>query len=293
MTGFLILDVFTDTAFAGNPLAFLPDARGLPEGRLQAIAREFNLSETAFVFPATNPAHDARVRIFTPAQELGFAGHPNVGAAVALAMAGTVLGRPVGDRLRFEEGAGLVLADIRRDGGQVTGAAIRAPAALALGPERPAAEVAGLAGLAPEKLLGRTHKPLYASVGTGFLIAETSAEALDDASPDPQAFAAEAAHAPEGHLPALLLWADLGHAGDELRVEARMFAPLSGIAEDPATGSAAAALGALLASLGVATRLSISQGRKMGRPSRIGVEARADGVWISGQAVPVMEGRLL
>lgn len=293
MTAFLILDVFTGTPLAGNPLAVVPDARALPEERLQPLAREFNLSETAFVFPPDHAANDARLRIFTPTQELGFAGHPSVGTALALARAGHVLGRPAGDRLRLEEGAGLVLADIIRTDGEVTGAAIRAPAAFAPGPERPVAQVAALAGLAAQALLKRSHAPTYASVGTGFLLAETTAAALADAVPDTHAFAAERSFAPPGHLPALLLWADLGHKGDELMVEARMFAPLSGVAEDPATGSAAAALGALLASLDVTRRLRVAQGHHMGRPSTIDVEVRADGVWIAGNAVAVMAGRLL
>jgi trans-2,3-dihydro-3-hydroxyanthranilate isomerase len=165
--------------------------------------------------------------------------------------------------------------------------------AFSKGTERPAAAVAGLCGLPEAAILSRTHAPCYASVGTGFLVAEVTHDGLAAAVPDLSAFAAETADAPAGHLPALFLWADLGHAGPELRVEARMFAPLSGVPEDPATGSAAAALGGLLAALGGPTSLSVAQGERIGRPSRIRVEARHDGVWISGEAVPVMEGRLL
>ncbi|MFQ3666088.1 MAG: PhzF family phenazine biosynthesis protein [Sphingomonadaceae bacterium] len=293
MTDYVVVDVFTDTPLAGNPLAVIPDARALGEDRLQAIAREFNLSETAFVFPAAHASHDARVRIFTPAEELPFAGHPNVGTAFALAHAGAVLGRPVGERLRFEEGAGVVLADLLREEGVVVGASVRAPLGLALGPERPAAAVAALARLPASAILARTHPPRYASVGTGFLLAETTRDALEQATPDPEAFRGEAAHAPGGHLPALYLWADMGRQGAVAQVEARMFAPLAGVIEDPATGSAAAALGALLAAAGVADRLSVRQGRLMNRPSTIDIAARSDGIWISGRCAMVAQGRLL
>ena len=93
---FVTVDVFTDRPFGGNPLAVILDARGLSDQQMQAIAREFNYSEQTFVLPPEDPAHTARVRIFTPVAELPFAGHPNVGTAFALAHAGSVLGRPVG-----------------------------------------------------------------------------------------------------------------------------------------------------------------------------------------------------
>src|SRR5579872_5232572 len=106
---FQTVDVFTERAFGGNPLAVLPDARGLAAEQMQRIAAEFNLAETTFVLPPEDPAHTAAVRIFTPRAELPFAGHPNVGTAFVLARAGGVLGRKIaGDKLVFEEKAGLV-----------------------------------------------------------------------------------------------------------------------------------------------------------------------------------------
>lgn len=295
MTRYLTLDVFTDTRFAGNPLAVVPDARAIAPEDFQRLAREFAYSETTFVLPPDDPANDARVRIFTPAQELPFAGHPNVGTAIALATLGAVLGRPVGAVLRFEELAGLVEVRLRRGSPMV--AEVRAPAPLSLGPQRTAAQAARLAGLPAVAIHCTTSVPRYASVGTGFLLAETDGDHLDRAVPDPAAFARErqrlagAAFGPS--LPALYLWARTPGPADPLALRARMFAPLSGVPEDPATGSAAAALGAFLADLGVAARLSITQGEAMGRPSRIEVRTDSSGTWIAGSAVPMFEGRIL
>lgn len=297
MTGYVTLDVFSSRPFGGNPLAVIPDARRLAPGDFQRIAREFNYSETAFVLPPDDPANDARVRIFTPNEEMPFAGHPNVGTAFALAVAGHVLGRPVGDRLRFEEPAGLVQARLQRTAGALTGAGVRAPRPLAVGPVRTASDIAALAGIAADQILSGTHAPCHASVGAGFLFAEVTADALSAASPQPARFAAEPlwrddAGLPAG-LPALFLWSRDGHAGGRVALNARMFAPQSGIMEDPATGSAAAALGALLATRAVGQQFLIRQGVAMGRPSEIHVDAGADGVWVGGACAMMMEGRLL
>ena len=117
---FATVDVFTDRQFGGNPLAVVTNAQGLSTERMQAIAAEFNLAETTFVLPPRDPAHTAEVRIFTPKAEMPFAGHPNVGTAFVLARAGDSYGRPVsGDRLVFEEKAGLVHMDLMREGGIV------------------------------------------------------------------------------------------------------------------------------------------------------------------------------
>src|ERR1700730_2518884 len=115
---FFTVDVFTDRQFGGNPLAVFPDARGLTAPQMQAIAAEFNLAETTFVLPPQDPAHTAQVRIFTPKAEMPFAGHPNVGTAFVLARAGQSYGRAVaGDRLVFEEKAGLVRMELMREAG--------------------------------------------------------------------------------------------------------------------------------------------------------------------------------
>src|ERR1700760_3553287 len=126
---FVTVDVFTDRRFGGNPLAVFPDARGLTDDQMQALAAEFNLSETTFVLPPDNPQHHARVRIFTPRSELPFAGHPNVGT-------GFVLGRQMDnppEHLVFEELAGLVRVHLLRDtDGSIGGARISAPPALSI-----------------------------------------------------------------------------------------------------------------------------------------------------------------
>lgn len=297
MTRFVTLDVFTDTRFCGNPLAVVPDARTLDPSDFQKIAREFNYSETAFVLPPADPANDAHVRIFTPNEEMPFAGHPNVGTAFALGAAGHVLGRAVGDTLRFEEQAGLVTVRLERRGGTMVAAHVRAPRPLAEGAARAVADVAALAGLPAGAVRLAIHPPLYASVGAGFLFAEVAADALPLAAPRVDAFVAErerlAADGAGAALPALMLWARGGAGEGPVRLHARMFAPLSGIAEDPATGSAAGALGALLEARGLGAAFAIRQGKTMGRPSEIHVAVADDGVWIGGQCVPVHEGHML
>src|SRR2546421_11329182 len=125
---FVTVDVFTDRRFSGNPLAVVLDAQGLATPEMQKIAAEFNLAETTFVLPPKDPAHTAEVRIFTPRHEMPFAGHPNVGTAFALAREGTSYGRPVnGDRVIFEEKAGLVPITLLKDGATVSGARLASP----------------------------------------------------------------------------------------------------------------------------------------------------------------------
>jgi trans-2,3-dihydro-3-hydroxyanthranilate isomerase len=287
---FVTVDVFTDQPFGGNPLAVIPDARGLTDAQMQAIAREFNYSEHTFVLPPADPANTARVRIFNPAEEMPFAGHPNVGTAYALARAGTVLGRPLGDAMVFEEGAGPVRAEVVRDGGTVTGARIAAPQPLELGPELPAAPLAACVGLPPQAFAGAAHPPRVASIGLTQVFAELPDLAtLAAARPDPAAFAAAETALPLAGAALLLhLWTRTGPGA----VRARMFGPTIGVPEDPATGSAAGALGAMLAARGEGDDLVIEQGIEMGRPSRIEVAVRAGSVTIAGPCVTVMAGAL-
>jgi trans-2,3-dihydro-3-hydroxyanthranilate isomerase len=286
---FVTVDVFTERRFGGNPLAVFPDATGLSDAAMQALAAEFNLSETTFVLPPENPAHTARVRIFTPRSELPFAGHPNVGTGVVLAQQG----RDRDGVLLFEEIAGLVEVRVDRDAaGAVTGATIAAPVPLSLGPTVPAATVAACAGLAEDDVIETAHAPIVASVGNPFVIAEVSPAALTRATPDPAGFRQAIANRPtlEGRLSLHL------YARDGARLRARMFAPFSGILEDPATGSANAPLAALLLSLGKEASASyeIVQGVEMGRPSLLRTTARrgADGIraTVGGSCVPVLRG---
>src|ERR1051326_2808646 len=160
-----VVDVFTTIRFGGNPLAVIPDARGLDGATMQRIAREFGFSETSFVLPPAEAEHAAQVRIFTPTAEIPFAGHPNVGTAFVLAGRGEVFGRSVGDEMGFEEGAGLVRVKILREAGAVTGAAITAPRALEVGQEIPVEVVAACASLTPEYVAMTLHTPRTLSVG--------------------------------------------------------------------------------------------------------------------------------
>lgn len=298
---YVTVDVFTSQPFAGNPLAVIPDARGIDGEAMQRIAAEFNYSETAFVLPPEDPANTARVRIFTPTNEIPFAGHPNVGTAFVLGRRGDVFGRPVEELCRFEEGAGLVeVRPLRRDG-EVVGARIRAPRPLRVGGSVDSDVVARCASLTLADLEQSVHPPVLVSVGLPFALAQvTDLDALARAQPNTAAFAdADRRHPQEEDRFALFLYATRpGTAG---RLRARMFAPLSNILEDPATGSASAALGAYLASLApepdLDTAITIEQGVEMGRPSRIEVAIRKAGgvvgeITVAGECVSVMRGTI-
>jgi trans-2,3-dihydro-3-hydroxyanthranilate isomerase len=296
------VNVFTGERFGGNPLAVLTDARGLTDDQMQAIARDFNLSETTFVLPPDNPQHHARVRIFTPAHEMPFAGHPNVGTGFVLARA---MDNPP-EHLTFEEIAGLVRVHILRGPTkQITGARISAPQSLSIGDAVPTETVAACASLAPEDFLTNAHDPLKASVGTEFVIAEVaSLEALARAAPDLAAFRAAGAAAGTPLPGAQLRFAVLLYVrrdGDATRLRARMFAPLGGVLEDPATGSACAALGALLTAMApgenVDLHYEIEQGVEMGRPSLLIASGRktAEGpveATVAGSCVAAARGTL-
>jgi len=283
---FVTVDVFTDRRFGGNPLAVFPDARGMSDADMQSLAAEFNLSETTFVLPPADPANTARVRIFNRKSEMPFAGHPNVGTGWVLAQQG----RAKDGALRFEEIAGLVEVQVTPE--SVT---IAAPQPLSLGAEMPVELVAGCVGLSTSEVVTTAHRPVSASVGNSFVIAEVTGEALTRAAPDIGRFREAArtytAMGPN-RLPLYL------YAHDGVRIRARMFSPLSGTIEDPATGSAATPLAALLLSLTRDTerRYDIAQGVEMSRPSRLLCTARraADGIRASvgGNCVPVLSGEV-
>lgn len=281
---FVTVDVFTDHRFGGNPLAVFPDARGLTDAEMQALAAEFNLSETTFVLPPDDPANTARVRIFNRKSEMPFAGHPNVGTGWVLAQQG----RATGGKLRFEEIAGLVEIDVTPE--LVT---IAAPQPLSLGPEMPVELLANCVGLAPGDIVVRAHRPVSASVGNSFVLAEVTGDALTRAIPDLGRFSEAAtqytAMGPN-RLPLYL------YAHDGKRIRTRMFSPLSGTIEDSATGSAATPLAALLLSLTPAAvaDYDMVQGVEMGRPSRLVCSAyrASDGIRakVGGNCVPVLSG---
>jgi len=286
------VDVFTEDRFGGNQLAVFTDARGLSDNHMQSLAAEMNYSETTFVLPPDDPANTARVRIFTRTHEMPFAGHPNVGTAFVLARHG----RDTDGLLRFEEIAGLVEVKVASDGkGEVTGATIAAPQALQTGIELPAEAIAACSGLRPADIVVTNHRPVRASVGVFFVLAEVRLEALATAMPDLGQFRTvrDANPGLEGRF-SLFLYARDGEA-----IRARMFAPISGTWEDPATGSASATVAALLLSLSGAESASytLTQGVEMGRPSLLNLKAwrTSEGVRASvgGACVPVFRGEAL
>lgn len=289
---FRTVDVFTEQRFGGNPLAVFPEATGLSDREMQLLSMEFNLSETTFVFPPTDPMNSARVRIFNRTHEMPFAGHPNVGTAYVLAH----LGLCSGDELRFEELAGLVIVRLERDNnGSVVGATIDAPQPLQLGIQLSTSSIAMCTGLISDDIVTNRHQPIHATVGNTYVIAEVSRDALSQAVPDISAFRQVLAETPalDGRF-SLYLYA---HEGDIIR--ARMFAPLAGTYEDAATGSAATPLAALLLSLTdqETAQYTIQQGVEMGRPSFLYASAyRAeDGIRASvrGRCIDVFTGEVV
>ena len=288
---FVTLDVFTGHRLSGNPLAVVLESEGLDTAAMQAVAREFNLSETVFVLPPAQARHRARVRIFTPGRELPFAGHPTIGTAVLLALQDPARG----DARAFglEEGIGIVpcvvetLAD--GSGGR---ARFRLPALPDhLGPGPGPEVLAPLLGLEPGDIgIGR-HRPSRHGVGPSFTcVPIASVAALDAARP---------AQAPEPGDGLYLYTPDPEAAGRGWRV--RMFAPDLGVPEDPATGSAAAAFAGVLMQfepLGDGTHdVAIRQGQAMGRPSTIALQLTVGAgalrsVEIGGDAVIVSDGVL-
>jgi trans-2,3-dihydro-3-hydroxyanthranilate isomerase len=287
---YLTLDVFTDRRFGGNPLAVFPDAAGLDTATMQALAAELNYSETTFVLPAENPANTAQVRIFNRTAEMPFAGHPNVGTAYALAS----LGRAHDDVLHFEEVAGLVEVRLRREAGVVVGAEIDAPQPLSILGELPAAGIAQCLSLDIGQLALSEHPPIRASVGVDFVLVAVEPNALSAAVPDLTAYRRLAESRPDlGGRLSIFLYV---RAGWDVR--ARMFAPLAGTWEDPATGSANATLAALRLSLSDEGSLSYEavQGVEMGRESRLSLRAWRgdDGVHASvgGRCVSMFSGTI-
>jgi trans-2,3-dihydro-3-hydroxyanthranilate isomerase len=287
---FIITDVFTEQAFGGNQLAVIPDARGLSDQAMQALAREFNFSETTFVFPADDPAHAFRVRIFTPATELPFAGHPTVGTAVVLAREGLI---PRTGSVVLEEGVGPVTVDVDVSDARAF-ARLNRDTQVHTPHERPARETAAAALSLP---VDAVREGWFASVGVPFAyIHLADSGAVDRCVLDQPAWSAGFS---DGFGRSLYLFA--GELAPGSTLYARMFAPDMGIAEDPATGVAAAALAGSLAERlpereGTFT-WQIDQGVKMGRPSRIEASAlkrdgRAVRVMAGGSAVVVAEGTI-
>lgn len=288
---FFTADVFTTTRFGGNPLAVVIGGEALDDATLQAVAGEFNLSETTFVLPPADPAHTARIRIFNRTAEMAFAGHPMVGTAFVLAGLNPDLAEAT-----FEIPAGLVRVRIERDAaGVATGAAVTTPQPLTIGETLAPAVIAHVLRLDVDDVVTTTHPPILASNGNPYVIAELTDAALARCSPDLDAFrAALAAHPQGGNRFSVHVY-----CGEGRNLRARMFAPIAGTWEDPATGSANAPLACLLLSLETgndAAAFTIRQGVEMGRPSLLHVEARREAAGIvatlHGSCVPVMQGKI-
>jgi len=286
---FVICDVFTEKAFGGNQLAVFPDARGLGEGAMRALAREFNFAETTFVLPPQDPGHFRRVRIFTPKVELPFAGHPTVGTAAVLA----TLGLSSTNEVVLEEGIGPVVVELEL-GGRAPFARLVLEKEVDSPPGVPARAAAAAALSLPEAAV---RDAWFASVGVPFCFIELAERAaVDRASLDRAAWSEHFARA---WASSLYLFA--GERAPGSRLYARMFAPAYGIEEDAASGSACAALAGRLAS-----RLSeregsytwrIDQGVAMGRPSLIEASAekqagRVARLKVGGYSVIVGEGNM-
>ncbi len=276
-----LLNVFTVAGdrLSGNPLCVFEDGRGLEPARMQALARQFNLSETTFVLPPSLPGATARVRIFTPDFEMPFAGHPTLGTAqVVRQLTGA------GDRVALEMKAGLV--EVRAEGNRWTLRAARPPATRAPGASPD--ELAAMLGLPS----GAVSRPLWVDTGVEQLVLPVrSAADVERARADP-ALLARHGRGPGGGEAMAYLWAEVAPG----QVVARFFFMAGGgVVEDPATGSACANLGGWRLATGAPrpARLAVEQGRAVGRPSRLELEVDAAGtIFVSGEVVELGRGTL-
>jgi trans-2,3-dihydro-3-hydroxyanthranilate isomerase len=296
---YAILDVFTDRPLAGNPLAVVRDSEGLGDAAMQAIAREFNLSETVFVSAAANPVHAAAIRIFTPASELPFAGHPTVGTAVLLGREAAADNRGKHEMvLVLEEKVGPIRCGVTVDGPSRGYAVFDVPRpATEVGEPGSVVAIASALGLAPHEIGFENHEPSVFSAGVPFaFVPVRDLTVIGRARPVDASWRSAFG---ETLIGAFLYCRETETTGHHFH--ARMFAPRFGVTEDPATGSAAAAF------VGVVRRfdalpagshhLVIEQGFEMSRPSLIGLEIDIDGgkvvaSRIGGNAVIVAEGTL-
>jgi trans-2,3-dihydro-3-hydroxyanthranilate isomerase len=300
MTGhrYVTLDVFTDTAFGGNQLAVFPDARAIPEESLLAITREFNYSETTFCYPPTDPAHSARVRIFTPGAEIPFAGHPTVGTAIALATLGVAGTRSGESLLVLEEGVGPVAVKVRMGAGPAF-AQFSAAKLPEFGPVAPSrGKLAEILSLDAEDIVGVPFSPQGVSCGLPFLLVPVrSVEALGRVRVRYESWEStlKGSWASEPFVFAR------DPSGGAMHYRARCFVPGLNVPEDPATGSANAGLAGYLAMHAPQAdgtfAWTVDQGVEMGRPSRIEIEAdkvagAVTAVRVGGSAVMMTEGVL-
>jgi trans-2,3-dihydro-3-hydroxyanthranilate isomerase len=296
---YLTADVFTDRKFGGNQLAVFPDAREIPPELMPQIARVFNYSETTFVLPPDDPSHTAKVRIFTPGGELQFAGHPTIGTSHVLAVVGAIALTGDETHIVLEEGVGPVKVTIRSRDGVPTFAQLTAAKLPEVGPPAPSSEkLAAMLSLSKDDLIGRDMLPESVSCGTPFLFVPlTDRRAVGRARVKGDLFDAALA----GYVTDKVFVFAMDGERPDSQVRARMFAPTIGVPEDPATGSAAVALGGYLAARDPrfegTLRWVVEQGFEMGRPSILEVEADKRGgkvtaARVGGQTVMMCEGTM-
>lgn len=296
---FYTADVFTDRAFGGNPLAMLPDALDLTDDQMLAVTREFNYSETVFVLPPDDPENTRKLRIFTPGGEIPFAGHPTIGSAHILTAIGEIT--LDGDRtsIAFEEGVGRVPVSVQSESGTPVFAELTAAQLPEFDENLPSmTDLAKALSLHPDEILNDSLAPEIVSCGVPYLIVPVrDRDALGRAQIDRAQWNPTFADCSTSEV--YLICQDPERADADLR--ARMFAPNVGIDEDPATGSAAAALAGYLGAANEAQngtlQWTVKQGVEMERPSILYVETdKRDGtiveVRVGGSTVVISEGTI-
>ena len=296
---FATADVFTDRPFGGNQLAVIPEATGLDDAQMLSIAREFNYSETVFVLPPADASNTRRLRIYTPAEEIPFAGHPTVGTAFVLASLGEITLEGAETRIVFEEKIGPVPVLIRAVDGKPVFTQLSVAKLPEIGPPPPSRNVlAEILSLQPNDFLGGTTAAQGVSCGLPVLLVPLrDRETVTRARIRMDRFEETVAHY---WAPNVMVFSRDAE-GEGVDVHARVFVPELSVPEDPATGSAAAALGGYLAAresyADGTRRWIIEQGIEMGRPSRIEVEAdkaggKVSAVRVGGASVMMSRGTM-
>ena len=295
---FYTVDVFSNKIFGGNPLAIFTNTDDISTDLMQSIASEVNYSETVFIQKPKNKDNTAKVKIFTPKNELPFAGHPNVGAGFLLSCFPNLIpGKYSRNKMVFEEIAGLVNVIPQYNGATVVGSKIEAPNKFHKLETVPTSAIQNCIETNEGSIITSNDPPVVAGVGLDFVIAEVqNKEILNNARCNISAFSEADKNFSYGDdFFSLMIY----YRGNQQNIFARVFAPLSGIVEDAATGSACGALGALLASQNNDRNnkynYKIHQGEMIGRPSLINVsilkeKGQIKRTYISGECVLVSKG---
>ena len=292
---YVVCDVFTDTRFQGNQLAVVTNAEGLTGEQMQQIAREFNYAESTFVFEGENDL-TKKIRIFTLFREMPFAGHPNVGTASVLASSGTFGEIEDAASIIFEQKAGTVEIEVSKNEIGNFFCELKAPEDFSLGDQVSLESLAIALSIKPTDIITDRHLPQIASVGLPFVFIELkNIEVLKEAKINMDGF--DKLH--QGGIDPLIYMYVKTNRGYDIR--SRMFAPLAGVYEDPATGSAGCAVSALLSHLDASENeiymYKIGQGFEMGRKSLLNSRVKKIGgkikaVWIGGTSVITCNGKI-